>query len=194
MSDDQARVREYLARLDGACDQIISWVFSHGTMFQFPRVVEYCAKENGGSGWEDSYQNRLIGRLCESQWFAKSDKSSNIYRCTVDDSIWYRDVDEWRMLAYKERLSCSSIPKTSDNLPVIGASLIDHQVFFSPDFFRTVSFDPTDAQRIDLDFFVRFLTELQDGSFKALMSNVQTVEKEKTVSIWNRLTNAFKGR
>lgn len=46
----------------------MTWVFEHGTLYQFPRVVHYAGKKNGGIGWEDTYQNVLIDRLLSSRW------------------------------------------------------------------------------------------------------------------------------
>jgi hypothetical protein len=131
-------------------------------------VPESMAKENGGDGWEDSYQNYLIARLLDSRWFRRDDKSSDLFRCTVDGTEWCRERDEWRMMAYKDRLSCKSPPDPGADLPQLGAMPEEHPVFFSEDFFRTVGFDPASARRIDLDFLVRYLTELADGSCEIL--------------------------
>jgi hypothetical protein len=190
-SDREALVRAYLDRINNACDKIILWVFKHGTLAQFPRVTEYLGKENGGPGWEDSYQNFLISRLCASSWFERDSKSSELFRCTVDGSSWYRYSDEWRMNAYKEQLSCKT-SSTNQDLPVLGAATTQHPVFFSEDFFRTVGFDPIDAQRIDLEFWVSYLTELRDGSNETLKSSSQE-QNETKQSAWKKLLRLLQG-
>jgi hypothetical protein len=170
-SERRARILEHLARMDGGCDRIVAWVFEHGTLAQFPRVTEYMAKENGGIGWEDSYQNYLIARLCASKWFEKDGKAGDLFHCTIDGTSWFRERDEWRMMAYKDRLLCRSPQDSRAGLTQLGAMPEEHPVFFSEDFFRTVGFDPASAQRIDLGFLVRYLTELADGSCETLPSD-----------------------
>jgi hypothetical protein len=165
----EAVLRAFLGRIQAGCDRIISWVFEHGTLDQFPRVTEYLAKENGGLGWQDSYQNALVERLCASAWFARDARNPGLFRCTADDTWWRRDREEWRMNAFKERLfrhQPGAAPVASR--PILGAAADLHPVFFSDDFFRTVGRDPPGARRIDLAGLARYLTELEDGSHATL--------------------------
>jgi hypothetical protein len=164
---DTGAILAHLARIDEACDRILAWVFGRGTLAQFPRVVEYLAKENGGPGWEDTYQNHLVARLCGSEWFEKAGDSPDLFRCRTDSTLWRRDSFEWRMMACRERLICLSGNGLPTGVIALGAAAAD-QAFFSEDFARTVGFDPVGYRRIDLGDLVEYLTELDDGTCETL--------------------------
>lgn len=162
MSHIPDEVQRYLARLDEAFDGVVTWVFARGTLPQFPRVIHFVGKENGGSGWEDSYQNILIERLTKSKWFRKD--GDHLFSCPSDGTTWFLDSEEWRMCAYKMRLTPAPENKPSASL-ILGAALNLNGHMFSEDFFRTVGAEPKDAVRVSLADVVQYLTTLKDGTY-----------------------------
>lgn len=177
---------DFIAEQRAAFDGIAQWVFSRGCLQQFPRIVFYLAKKNGGDGWEDSYQNLLIERICRSQWMTRH-ADTEFWTCTVDGSEWYRVSDEWRMMAYKEGLTETDESKLrSPSKPPLGAPT-DGVIYWSNDFFRTVGYDQTGIPEIDLRGIVRYLTELVTGEYLEIEAPKQPKAEPIKRSWWRRL-------
>jgi hypothetical protein len=179
----------YVARLNEAFDRVVAWLLERGSISQFPRVVHYLGKNNGGAGWEDSYQNILIDRLVASRWMKK--ESDSFFVCTRDNSRWYRTSEEWRMLAYKQTLTSARSEAPRVALPMLGRPADETTVFFSTDFFRTAGFDPAEATRIDLNGIIRYLTTLVNGEFLDLSRAPKSNPKKN--SLWASIRRAFGG-
>ena len=181
-------IEDSIAQQRAAFDAVVHWVFCRGGLQRFPRVVFFLAKENGGAGWEDSYQNLLVERICTSQWMRRHG-DSQLWTCTVDGSEWYRESDEWRMLAYKERLTELDASKVrSQSTPALGAPA-DGTIYWSNDFFRTVGFDQKGIPSIDLPGIVKHLTELADRGYLELAIPKQTKPASENIPWWRRLWN-----
>jgi len=182
----------YLASLRAAFDGVVEWIFRRGQLQQFPRVLHYTAKTNGGPGWEDSYQNLLIERICSSRWMKR--ETDAFWSCLVDESEWYRESDEWRMNAYKERLTeVRGGKQKGPCAPVLGLPPED-KVYFSDDFFSTVGFESSEAEKIDLRGIVRYLTELRTGEYLDLEGSQSAGRGESPrLSVWQRIWRIFRG-
>lgn len=181
----QAAINEFRQH-EAIFNQVVEWVCTHGGPAQFPRIVEYLAKNNGGLGWEDTYQNILIDCFCASPW-VKPEGGEN-FRCVVDHSLWHREGDEWRMGAIKESLV---LVAQDDFLsrPPVGAPCLDTScVFFSPDFFRTAGVEPDEVKLVDIHYVVNFLTETVDGTSMELhiLSKTDLHKGESALRSWWR--------
>lgn len=180
----------YYSNLTKVFDRVVEWVFQRGRLQQFPRIVQYMAKMNGGLGWEDSYQNLLITRLCASRWMKRD--SDAIWTCTVDGSEWYRTSDEWRMMAYKDQLEEMGRSKAKSLPAVALGAPAESSVFFSEDFFRTVGADPADLKRIDLAGIVQYLTQLTSGEYLVLDGPPVEITPTKP-TLWHCIWRALGG-
>lgn len=158
--------QEYLATQRKAFAAVIEWVLTRGTLGQFPRVMAYLGKENGGAEWQDSYQEFLIEQLCESRWMVKTGPST--FKCSQDGSIWRLDQREWRMSAYKSRLLGTEPFPTQRSS--IGATSNTDWSPFSDDFYRTIGPEPNNVSRVALNDVVKHLTELSTGEYLKISS------------------------
>lgn len=164
--NSSAAKQEYLATQRKAFAAVIEWVLTRGTLGQFPRVMSYLGKENGGDGWEDSYQEFLIEQLCESRWMVKTGPST--FKCNKDGSKWRLEQHEWRTSAYKSRLLTTE-PDPSE-CSSIGATSNTDWSPFSDDFSRTVGMEPNNVKRVTLKDMVMHLTELSTGEYLEVSS------------------------
>ena len=177
MESRQEQILAFLNRITDAFDRVIEWIFVRGTIGQFPRVVQYLTKENGGPGWHDTYQNLFIDRLCKSRWFVA--ESAAVFVCRIDATRWRRDIDEWRMGAERSQLVCLTSSDSVQHGDTLGAEA-EAVTFFSEDFFRTEGFDPDDVVTTDLAGVVRYLTLLKTGEFLDLTPGPQLAKGEQT--------------
>lgn len=177
MAPGHERVLAFLNRITDSFDSVIEWVFVRGSIAQFPRVVQYLTKENGGTGWHDTYQNLFIDRLCKSRWFAR--ESDTVFICRIDGTRWRRDIDEWRMGAERNQLVRLSPTESVQPGDALGAEP-EAVTFFSEDFFRTAGFEPGDVVPTDLAGVVRYLTRLKTGEFLDIAPASQLVNSKHT--------------
>jgi hypothetical protein len=171
-------------RLANACLRIIEFVFSRGGPQQFPRFVYWLGKENYREGEGDPYQNALVTGTRLSPHFielgepkiAEEVRWHDVvidYRCVVDNSVWRFIADEWRMSLYRNRFIMLNTEVTTPHHrrivlnaevtpPQLGASIDKPETYFPTGFFEIERVEPYDAHYLDLDSWVKFITELKD--------------------------------
>lgn len=148
-------IQSYLAQ-QATLASVIKWACENGGLTKFPRIVHYLGKENGGPGWEDTYQNILIEQILTSCYFEKTTDAT--FHCKIDNSNWRFESHEWRMLAEKKRLINTSINSSIDTLGLPH----EDNLFYSNDFYRTVGFYPADAKLVSIEEICCYLTQLRD--------------------------------
>lgn len=74
------------------------------------RPFVYWAGKKQGPGWQDNVQNMLVRRTLELPFFEKTDRQDRkwwyegSYFCGRCGTMWHHYSEEWRMMAYQERL------------------------------------------------------------------------------------------
>lgn len=127
----------------------------------FDRFVYWAGKYHG-PGWQDSIQNQLVLSAVELdcytgvEEFTKEYWLSGEYRCGNCGTGWRHFSEEWRMLAFRERL-----------LKVGGADPSGmYDGVIGDDIFATAGREPSGTRSISLDEWVEFM--LDTGSSDTL--------------------------
>lgn len=134
---------ESVARRRSTVESVLGWYLSSGRcLCRWPQFVFWAGKEQG-PGWQDSIQNDLVDAALRLPLFVSSKPAVPEYwlqddvHCTACGSGWKHFSEEWRMLAYHERLVLLD-PKTP--MPAEYAGLIGESIA------ATVGHEPADGR------------------------------------------------
>lgn len=148
---------------------------------------EYWVGKSQGPGWQDEIQNDLIKAAIELKCFDKTSPSAPEYgledelRCSVCGTKWKHFSEEWRMLAFRERLVRFDglSPDAAAFSGLIGANV-----------FATVGQEPSDSTRsLTLDQWASFM---EGKPYEARpFGSLAGAESSRPPSLLRRIINAL---
>lgn len=165
------------------------YVNSHHCPCHWPQF-EYWVGKNQGPGWQDGIQNDLVKAAVGLQCFEKTPVSVPGYDvihyvdCSKCGTRWKHSSEEWRMLAFRERLVRFDglSPEAEAYSELVGANI-----------FATAGHEPSDVGRSrTLDQWVEFMAvtqheEMPGGSNAAAAPSTSP-------SFIQRIVNVLTGR
>lgn len=143
---------------------------------------EYWASKHQGPGWQDELQNDLVSAALQLYCFkgnaaAASDHGyGRTFACAVCGREWTHSSEEWRMLAFRERL----IP--------LKPSVLEPENLVSSSTFATAGFSPQIQRTLTLEQWVQYMT---DGTKQEAIAHSDPAPKK---GLLERLRSAFKLR
>lgn len=165
-------------------DVLNQYVKEHGCPCAWEQF-EYWVRKQQGGGWQDNIQNSLVKHALSLPCFNRLPLKPYEYEdnfeitCTNCGREWRYISEEWRMLAFHERL-----------IPIAPKTLIFPQ-FVGSSVFATTGFEPTGVESLSLSQWAEFMLgrpyEPTSGAFSDPLSN------ESSVSILQRLRTLFRG-
>lgn len=113
----------------------------------------YWAGKQQGPGWQDNVQNQLVRSAIQLACFSKVARSEKVYGlagayvCDTCGTAWNHFSEEWRMLAFHERL----LKIGGDDPSTLYHGLISDSVA------ATVGFAPYERKALSLDAWMAFM-------------------------------------
>jgi hypothetical protein len=150
---DTTAIRRYLADQDRAISHVLSQlVAKHGCPCHSPQF-EYWVSKPQGPGWQDGLQNELVSAALKLKCFSRRKPETPRYgleaiiTCARCGREWQYFSEEWRMLAFHDRLIPlqPSAPVDSDPLRV------------GPNVFATAGQEPTAVHTLGLEEWKKFM-------------------------------------
>jgi|SRR5690606_817602 hypothetical protein len=150
---DAAAIRQYLADQDRAIGDVLSqYVNEHGCPCRWPQF-EYWVSKPQGPGWQDNIQNELVKAALKLHCFQRRRPEVPRYglealvACSECGREWQYFSEEWRMLAFHERL----IPVHPSPAAERGSALVGANVF------ATAGQEPNAARTLSLEQWAKFM-------------------------------------
>ena len=150
---DISEARKQLAKQQITVNDVLSrYVDQHGCPCDWPQF-EYWVGKLQGPGWQDNIQNDLVEISRKLPCFYRppsrpaeygSDSSITCSKCRRE---WRYSSEEWRMLAYHERL----IPLKPSNAATTFSAAV------GANFFATVGFEPNNTRLLTLTEWAEFM-------------------------------------
>jgi hypothetical protein len=143
---------------------------------------EYWASKPQGPGWQDNLQNDLVLAALELSCFkgavgaVRDHGYGRTFACTVCGREWHHSSEEWRMLAFRERLVPSK------------PSVLEHIDLVSSSTFSTVGFEPQESRSLTLDEWVKYMASGPER--EPITKNILVPKR----GIWALLSSVFKRR
>ncbi len=165
------------------------YVTSHHCPCHWPQF-EYWAGKPQGPGWQDGIQNDLVKAAVELQCFEKTPVTVPGYDvihyldCLICGTRWKHSSEEWRMLAYRERLVRRDglSPEAEGYSGLIGANI-----------FATAGQEPSEIRRsLTLDQWIEFMGGTQKEEMP--VGSEATTAGPTPPSLIQRIVNALTGR
>ncbi|HEU4670866.1 MAG TPA: hypothetical protein VFR91_09155 [Dyella sp.] len=159
-SDLERTVRKVLGR----------YVDEHGCPCYWPQF-EYWVSKPQGPGWQDNLQNELVGASLKLRCFSRRQPDAPRYAleavitCTACARQWQYFSEEWRMLAFHNRL----IPANPSAAAAEGAALVGADVF------ATAGREPKALGALDLEEWERFMlgpTTERAGRYRSILAGL----------------------
>jgi hypothetical protein len=123
--------RDFVARRRSTVESVLGWYLSSSRCpCSWPQFVFWAGKEQG-PGWQDGIQNDLVSAALRLQFFVCTKPSVPEYwlqddvHCAECGSRWKHFSEEWRMLAFQERLVLldRKISMPAEYSGIIGSSI-----------------------------------------------------------------------
>lgn len=157
--DNREAVRQYLADQDRTINDLLGrYVSTWGCPCHSPRF-EYWVSKSQGPGWQDNFQNSLIDEALKLPTFQQRKPKEPLYfqeadvTCTACGREWQYFAEEWRMLAFHNRLKPLHPSPEAQALAAGGTPQVGGNVF------ATVGLEPDDKPSLSLSEWLIFMRE-----------------------------------
>lgn len=168
---DTVAIRQYLADQDRAIADVLGlYVENHGCPCNWPQF-EYWSGKPQGPGWQDNIQNELVKAALKLDCFHRRPPETPRYglealvTCSACGREWQYFSEEWRMLAFHDRL----IPVHPSAASQRDDALVDEN------FFATVGREPNAARTLRLMEWSNFMQGLPVGESRHSSSFIRDV-------------------
>ena len=150
---DRKAIRQQIERRESKVEYVLGEYCSGKGCPCGYEPFEYWAGKRQGPGWQDSVQNQLVESTLKLGCFSRIDKCEKTYWlegsyvCSSCGTKWNHFSEEWRMLAFRERLL-----KAGEDDP---GRL--HEELISNNIFATMGHEPEGMNTLSLEQWVAFM-------------------------------------